>query len=163
VTPSDRRDAARWLGEAIALGDLERVPPNMSAAGERINDARRHVRSARTIAEDDLTLAIAACHDAIRKAITAHMTANGYRARGGDGAHRIVLVYARNQLATTISTSDLDDADELRRDRGLAEYGEFAHSKLRTSDVLAAAELAERIVNAIARALAAKPGKRKER
>jgi len=78
VTPASS-SGANWLREAIALGDLERVAPNMGAAGERINDARRHIRSARAIAEDDITLAIAACHDAIRKALTAHMTAAGYR------------------------------------------------------------------------------------
>jgi hypothetical protein len=162
VTPRGESDAGRWLGEAIALGDLERISPNMGAAGERINDARRHVRSARTLAEDDVTLAVAACHDAIRKTITAHMTAKGYRARGGDGAHRIVIAYARNQLAAMINTTDLDDADELRRDRGIAEYGDFAHSKLRAADVLGAADLAERIVNATAAALAAQPRTRKQ-
>ncbi|WP_420444948.1 hypothetical protein [Candidatus Poriferisodalis sp.] len=64
--------ALDWLAEAIATRDLQRVKPNMGAAGERLNDARRHVRSARILAEDDTTLAIAACHDAIRKAVTAH-------------------------------------------------------------------------------------------
>ena len=43
---------------------------------------------------DDMTLAVSACHDAIRKAITAHLVASGLRPRGGDGAHRIVLRYA---------------------------------------------------------------------
>jgi len=43
------------------------------------------------VAQDDTTLAIAACHDAIRKALTAHMAANGLRPRGGEGAHRILL------------------------------------------------------------------------
>lgn len=154
MTIHDANDAAFWLREALALRDLEPVAPNMAAAGERINDARRHIRSARTLAEDDITLAIAACHDSKRKAITAHMNANGYRPRGGDGAHRIVLAYARTQLATLIAASDIDDADELRRDRGIAEYDQFAHSKLQAIDVLAAADLAERVVNAVAKALA---------
>ena len=153
MTPASAGDA-NWLREAVALGDLERVTPNMAAAGERINDARRHIRSARAIAEDDTTLAITACHDAIRKAVTAHMTAAGYRARRGDGAHRIVLAYARSQLSPTISSSDLDEADALRRDRGVAEYGDFANAKLRAADVLEAADLAERIVNATTKDLA---------
>ena len=37
---------SRWLPEALATHDLQRVKPNMAAAGERINDARRHLRSA---------------------------------------------------------------------------------------------------------------------
>ena len=52
-----------WLTEAIATRDLERVAPNMGAAGERINDARRHIRSAEVLAEDDTTLAMAASDD----------------------------------------------------------------------------------------------------
>ena len=55
---------------------------------------------------------MAACHDAIRKAITAHMLANGLRPRGGEGAHRIVLDYARSQLADLV---DEDDLEETRR------------------------------------------------
>ncbi|WP_423919704.1 hypothetical protein [Candidatus Poriferisodalis sp.] len=86
-----------WLAEAIATRDLERVKPNMGAAGERVNDARRHIRSARMLAEDDTTLALAACRDAVRKAVTAHMAANGLRVRGGEGTHRITLDYARHQ------------------------------------------------------------------
>ena len=105
---------ADWLAEAIATGDVERVPANMGAVGERINDARRHVHSARRIAESDTTLAIAACHDAIRKALTGHMTARGLRVRRGEGAHRITLDYARRLLAGTISERDLAETNEIR-------------------------------------------------
>ncbi len=35
-----------WMNEAIATGDIERIVKNMAAAGERINDARRHLNSA---------------------------------------------------------------------------------------------------------------------
>lgn len=145
-----------WLSEALATRDLERVTPNMPSAGERINDARRHVRSARLLAEDDPTLAVAACHDAIRKAITAHMAAAGLRARGGEGAHRIVLDYARHQLGDVVTMNDLSEADDIRRDRALAEYGDFASRQLKPDHVRAAADVAERIVNAIASALAGK-------
>ena len=58
-----------WLVEAIATRDLEKVNANMGAAGERVNDARQHVRSARVLSEEDTPLAIAACHDAIRKSV----------------------------------------------------------------------------------------------
>ena len=89
----------------------------MAAAGHRINEATSHIRSARLLADDDVTLAMSACHDAIRKAISAHLSANGLRARSGDGAHRIINNYARHQLADVITTTDLDDADSIRRDR----------------------------------------------
>lgn len=125
----------------------------MAAAGDRVNSARRHVASARGLAEDDPALAVAACHDAIRKAITGHMAAFGYRPRGGEGAHRIVLAYAASELATAIAVQDLDDADAIRRDRGLAEYGEFNSSGIDADHVRWAAAVAERIVNAVAKLL----------
>ncbi len=143
-----------WLSDAIATRDLDRVTANMAAAGERVNDARRHVRSARALADDDTPLAIAACHDAIRKALTAHMPAKGLRPRGGEGAHRIVLDYARHALGGCISDDDLAEANEIRQDRALAEYGDFPSRKLDGDHVRAAADAAERIVNAVAAALA---------
>jgi len=143
-----------WLREALATRDVERVTANMPAAGERLNDARRHIRSARRLADDDRTLAVAACHDAVRKAITAHMAAAGLRPRGGDGAHRLVLDYARHELADVVSEADLADADDIRKDRGLAEYGDFASRQLTPGHIEASADVAERIVNAVASALA---------
>ena len=143
-----------WLAEAIATRRLERVKANMGAAGERINDARRHVASARKLAESDTTLAMSACHDAIRKAVVGHMSARGLRVHTGEGAHRVTLDYARRELAGPVSESDLVDANEIRQDRALAEYGDFASRKLSAKHVVAAADVAERIVNAVARVLA---------
>jgi hypothetical protein len=50
MTPADQ-----WLNEALATRDMERVTANVAAAGQRINDARRHVRSARLLSDDDPT------------------------------------------------------------------------------------------------------------
>lgn len=97
---------------------------------------------------------MAACHDAIRKAITAHMLGNGLRPRGGEGAHRIVLDYAAAQLGDIVSENDLEEANEIRQDRALAEYGDFPSRRLDGNHVRAAADVAERIVNAVADALA---------
>lgn len=148
--------AHKWSAEAIATGDLDKIQASMAVAGDRVNDARRHIRSARTLADDDPTLAMAACHDAIRKAITGHMAAFGLRPRAGEGAHRIVLEYARQELADLIDTETLDEADDIRRDRGLAEYGNFASKQLDPDHVRWAADVAERIVGAIAQTLAAR-------
>lgn len=153
MTPAKNGPEA-WLTDAIATGDVERIVANMAAAGERVNDARRHLNSARLLAASDVTLAITACYDAIRKAITAHMTANGYRPRNGNGAHRIVLQYARSQLDGAIAGEDVDRADALRRDRATAEYGDFAASKLSASDVAEATLVGDRIVKAVASLLA---------
>lgn len=150
----------KWPAESIATGDLDRVQASMAVAADRVNDARRHVRSARALADDDPTLAVAACHDAIRKAITGHMAASGLRPRAGEGAHRIVLEYARRQLADVIDAGSLDEADDIRRDRGLAEYGTFASKQFDADHVRWAADVAERIVGAIAEALAAQSKRR---
>jgi hypothetical protein len=153
-----------WLREAIAARDLDRVTANMAAAGDRVNDARRHFRSAQALADDDTPLAMAACHDAIRKAVTAHMLANGLRPHGGEGAHRIVLEYARTQLGDLISEDDLEEAAEIRQDRALAEYGDFPSRQLDGDHVRGSADVAERIVNAVAAALArqARPAVRRK-
>ena len=150
-------DGARWLREATATRDIERLKPNMAAAGERINDARRHVTSARALADNDVTLGLSACHDAIRKAITAHMNASGYRPRSGEGAHRIVVDYARHELAGVLTDEDLTAADSIRRDRAIAEYGEFASRQITADHVRWAATVAERVVNAVASTLASRP------
>jgi hypothetical protein len=55
MTTRSADDGSRWLAEAVATLDLERLTPNMAGVGDRINDARRHIRSARTIADDDRT------------------------------------------------------------------------------------------------------------
>lgn len=78
-------EAPQWLTNSLTTRHVERLEPNMAAAGDRVNDARRHVRSADLLADDDPTLALAACHDAIRNAVTEDMAAAGYRAREGDG------------------------------------------------------------------------------
>ena len=54
-------------------------------------------------------------------------------------------------LAAVIDGSDLDETDAIRKNRALAEYGDFASRKLTSSQVRSAADVAERIVNAIRR------------
>lgn len=97
---------------------------------------------------------MSACHDAIRKAVTAHMAAAGLRARSGEGAHRIVLDYARHQLATVLNVQLLADAELIRRDRAVAEYGDFASKKYPADHIRWAASVAEQVVNAVAANLA---------
>jgi DNA replicative helicase MCM subunit Mcm2 (Cdc46/Mcm family) len=83
------------------------------------------------------------------------MAAAGLRARSGEGAHRIVLQYAHHRLADVITPEDLTEAEDIRRDRAIAEYGDFATRQIDAKHIRAAADAAERIVNAIATTLAA--------
>lgn len=150
-------DPQQWLAEAVVTRDLDRIKADMSAARFRINDARGNVGGARQVKDTSPTLAIAACHDAARKAITAHMVANGYRPKKGDGAHRIVNDYATIVLADVLLEDDLVALDDLRTDRAEAEYSDFAQRRFTASHIEAAIELAERIVNAVADSLAGRP------
>jgi len=126
----------------------------MAAAGDLINLARKHLRSAALIAEDDPTLSVAACHDAARQGITAHLRAAGYRVANEAGAHRLVIDYASIALASVVNDEDLAALDELRRDRHTAEYGDFASRAITTGRATNAIELVTRIVDAVATSLA---------
>lgn len=147
-------DPACWLAEALATRAIDRIRPDMDAAGTRINDARATVKAARAIVSVSPSLAIAGCHDAARKAITAHMIASGYRPKRGEGALKIVIEYARAVFADALEADDIDGVDDLRRDRADAEYGDFAQSRIDVDHIVAAAGLAERVVNAVASDLA---------
>ena len=145
--------AEAWIGEAITTGRLQRLQPSMAAAGEMVNRARTHIRSAEQIAGTDPTLALSACHDAARQALSAHLRAAGCRVAAEPGAHRLVIEYARIALARVFSESDLLALDDLRRDRNAAEYGDFASRNITPDRATKAIELANRVVNAIAEAL----------
>jgi hypothetical protein len=74
------------------VGRVDRIRADMAAAGNRINDARATVAAARKVQQEAPSFAIAGCHDAARKSITAHMVARGCRPKKGDGAHKIVIL-----------------------------------------------------------------------
>lgn len=155
-----RPSEGSWTAEALATGRLQRLRPSMPAAGDLVNRARMHLRSAGLIADNDPTLAMSACHDAARQGISAHMRATGYRATAEAGAHRLVIEYASVVLAGVISEDDVVALDELRRDRHTAEYGDFASRTITAERVRDALALAGRIVDAVANELARKDSKR---
>ena len=59
-------------------------------------------------------------------------------------------------LATVVTAADLTEAEGIRHDRGLAEYGDYPSSQFNADHVNAAADVAERIVNTVASDLARK-------
>lgn len=142
------------MAEGLATGRLQRLRPSMAAAGEMINRARAHVRSADMIAGTDPTLAVSACHDAARQAISAHLRAAGYRVANEAGAHRLIVEYAEIVLAGVVSERDVLALDDLRRDRHTAEYGDFASRSITADTANEAVSLATRVVDAVATALA---------
>ena len=123
------------------------------AAGELIAEARRHLVSAGKIADDDPVLGIGACHDAARKAITAHLRAGGHRPTSEAGGHRLVIDYAAIILHGMIAADDVTELDYLRRDRHIADYGDFASRSITPDRVREAISLGARITSTIADAL----------
>jgi len=67
------------LRRLVTENIVERVEPNSDTALQEIGTARRHLESARRIADDDPPGAFAMAYDAMRKAVAAHMRARGYR------------------------------------------------------------------------------------
>lgn len=144
-----REPQTESVDDLIAQRRIERVPPNRAAIRDWVNDANRHLRSAETLADSDPRLAYAACHDAVRKALTAHMSANGLRPRAGEGAHVTVIAYGRERLQGLIGDDVLDELDTLRRVRRIAEYGEAPSSSVDAQEVRAAIPVARTTVDAI--------------
>jgi hypothetical protein len=63
-----------------------------------------------------------ALYDAARKAITAHMQADGYRATNRLGAHQAAGLYAEATLGAGTAVSDVRAFDRMRRVRNRSEY-----------------------------------------
>jgi len=134
--------------EMEALGYLERIAPNPQAIQEWINDASRHLRSATRLADDDPRLAYAACHDAIRKALTGLLAQRGLRPKGGEGGHVRIIEWGAIALAADVDGDILDALDLIRRQRHVAEYGELAGQVIGTPEVVEAVRVAEQVVTA---------------
>ncbi len=59
-------------------------------------------------------------------------------------------------LGDVITAEDVTEADDIRRDRALGEYGDFATRQIDTQHVRAPAAAAERFINAVAAGLPAR-------
>jgi hypothetical protein len=136
-------DVQRLLDER----KIERVEPDPETAREEIATARRHIAAAAEIAELDPTLAFTGLYDAMRKAIQAHMRANGYRITKGPGAHVKTGEYALAALDALRIEAHLDEFDALRQLRNQSEYEALFVQPDEVQEVLAHARA---IVEAVA-------------
>lgn len=89
------------LVDLLREGRVERVEADAEAARVKLEDAGRHLRSSVLIAGEDASGAYALVYDAARKALDAHMTANGYRAKARPGAHEAVARSAREVIVAS--------------------------------------------------------------
>ena len=142
-------DHQRWLTEMLATNRISKVQPNTARGNDLLVQARQHVASARVLATADPTLALAACHDAVRKAIDAEAGANGHRFENAPGAHAITIEYARTQLDGVLSVEDASLADRLRERRHGAEYGRLSVHAVGPVEIEAFAQMADRVVRAV--------------
>jgi hypothetical protein len=119
-----------------------------------VQEAKRHLASADLVAGSDPTAAYSLLYDAARKAVTAHMLANGYRAANRPGAHRAAALYAEATLAGGQAASHIRAFDRMRQVRNRSEYD---HQPVTTRVLSSDLAHAKAIVAAVEAALTAGP------
>jgi len=134
------------LDELVAEGVIEPVAPDPETARIELEQARLHVESAAEIAERDPVAAFALGYDAIRKALSAHMRARGYRVTKGKGHHARTGRYAIAAIDDARLDEHLEAFDELRQLRNQSEYDALL---LDSEDVTDALARADAIINAV--------------
>ena len=105
--------AGPTVADLVRQGRIERVAPDLVAAWDRLGEAQIQLVSSEKLAESDPVLAYLALYDAARKAITAHMQANGYRATNRAGADQAVGLYAEATLRTGATTAHIKAFDRI--------------------------------------------------
>jgi uncharacterized protein (UPF0332 family) len=116
------------LGELLARGSIRRVPADGAEAAALLAAARRHLEAARRILDVDRAGAYVLAYDAARKAVTAHLAAQGLAVASRPGAHAAVADYAM----TLGQPRTFRALDRMRRNRNRSEYGtrEFSVSEV---------------------------------
>lgn len=131
-------------------GRIEAVEPDIGVAKNKLEEAKRHLASAAAIADDDPEGAYSLVYDAARKAVDAHMLANGYRAsKSKVGAHEATARYVEAVIGGAYA-ADARAFNRMRKQRNRTEYGNWhiSSSTLDTDSVHAA-----RIVEAVGASL----------
>lgn len=101
-------------------GELGQVVADLGLAQRLITSAKRHLTSADRLGEDDPELAYAAIHDAIRKALTAMLQAQGLRPTTS-GGHLVVQDAIKAQFGASMGAL-LRPVDRIRVTRHAVEY-----------------------------------------
>ncbi len=147
-------DAAAWLKRELGV-TIEKIQPNAAAAAMALRDAQENLTAARKVIADSPTYAVAGCHDAARKAITAHMTANGLRPKSGEGSHSVVIQYAEHAMPDHLAPEQIKGLRRLKQQRNDAEYGHIDLPQWHAKRLDLAADLAQSVIDSVVRALKA--------
>ncbi len=143
------------MGEAellrlLAEKAIERVETDRETARQELDGAKRHLESAASIADADPTAAFAVSYDAMRKAISAHMRASGYRVKKGPGHHQRTGRYALAALDDLHVEDHIEAFDSLRQLRNQSEYDALMVEPDEVEEIL---EHARALVGAVSAAL----------
>ncbi|MGH3679665.1 MAG: hypothetical protein ACRDT2_05305 [Natronosporangium sp.] len=114
---------ARGRDEILGMlerGELSRVVADLGLAKRLLASARRHLESAAALSAQDPEPAYAAVYDAIRKALTALLQAQGLRPTTA-GGHLTVQHAARAQFGASMGGL-LRPVDRIRTTRHAVEY-----------------------------------------
>lgn len=112
------------VDELLRQGRVEHVSADVRAAWRRVDEAKTHLESSAALAESDPTMAYVALYDGARKAISAHMQANGYRVTNRPSAHQATGLYGQAVVATAATLNHFRAFDRLRQIRNRSEYGQ---------------------------------------
>lgn len=134
------------IQELIARGRLRRVQADRDAAGRELVTAKQHTETAQGASESDPTAALAVAYQAARKAIAAHMRANGLRVGGGQGSHARMGEYALAAFDDSALAERFRAFDRVRQLRNRSQYDAFS---VEDADVAFALEQAQAIVAAV--------------
>jgi len=144
-----QRGRAEILG-MMERGELAQVTANTELADRLLLTARQHLASARLLAASDPYLAYAAVYDAIRKALSALLQAQGLRATT-KGGHLAVMHAMHAQFGPSMCAI-LRPVDRIRVTRHEAEYPGQA-TYIDEDAVLDDLPKAEAVVEAAAKAM----------
>lgn len=136
----------RRIQDLIASGAIRRVKPDVEGARRELATAERHLATAARDAEDDETAALAVAYEAARKALSAHMRANGLRVGPGEGAHARIGEYALAAFDDAALAEHLREFDRIRRLRNRSQYDALLVDR---ADVAFALDHARAIVAAV--------------
>lgn len=124
-------------------GELERVEVDLELAAASVEESRRHLESARSIASTDPNGAYQLAYDAGRKAVVAHMRSEGWRVRRGEGGHALTATYAGHAFDEELGRR----FEAMRRRRNRSEYGTAFFGDAEVSDAI---ETAHALLAAVA-------------
>lgn len=131
------------IDELLARRHLERVPANDEHAGRLLEQARRHVVSARALCYADPELAFTAAYDAARKALTALLAVQGLRPTSA-GGHLCVYQASLAQFDPPLGRK-IKPFDWMRRTRNDTEYPRAESPEPHRDDVNEAVSVATEI------------------